>query len=193
MTFLECTFKPFKRHILRVISGSNNPIILCLSWAKCLGCIYKGQKVFLNAIHLSEEIKHPWSSLGAKDSTGDLQDNSTSRLTVPLVTSLRTSQAWRLEAPFPLWSHGMQNHSAPPASPRTESTHPKNLQTQGEASFGFLVGLLPGGATAQKKPREVCSEDFWFHLCHSRRHASCQPLQEGQYCAKGVLPDPLSF
>lgn len=41
--------------------------------------------MFLNAIHLSEEIKHPWSSLGAKDSTGSLQDN-TSRLTVSLVT-----------------------------------------------------------------------------------------------------------
>lgn len=58
--------------------------------------------MFLNAIHLSEEIKHPWSSLGAKDSTGSLQDNNTSRLTVSLVTSLRTSQAWRLEAPFSL-------------------------------------------------------------------------------------------
>lgn len=173
MTFLECTFKPFKRHILRVISGSNNPIILCLNWAKCLGCISKGQKVFLNAIHLSEEIKHPWSSLGAKDSIGGLQDNNTSRCTVPLVMSLRTSQTWRFEAPLSLWSHGMQNHSAPPDCPRTESTTPKTSANP-RGSFLWLPSCpVTGGATAQKKPREVCSEDFWFHLCPLCRHALC--------------------
>lgn len=47
MTFLQCTFKPFKPHIFRVNSGINNTIISSLSQEKFLGVSSKGRRRFL--------------------------------------------------------------------------------------------------------------------------------------------------
>lgn len=66
---IKVTFKPSERRFLRVMSGNNNPITLCICQVKSLVCVSKGQKGCLNVFHLSEETQRPWSRVGTEEST----------------------------------------------------------------------------------------------------------------------------
>lgn len=65
MTFLQCTFKPFKPHIFRVNSRINNPIISSLSQEKFLGVSSKGRRRFLMPFVYQKKL-NPLEQSGCK-------------------------------------------------------------------------------------------------------------------------------
>lgn len=120
VTFLQCTFQPFKTHIFRVKSGINNPIILCLSEVKFLGVSSKGRRHFLMPFIYQKKL-NPLEQSGCKGQPCHPSGQPWHPVTCHILEHCTDCQAWHC-FPFEL-----RTTQGPQASSETGEGQGKNL------------------------------------------------------------------
>lgn len=120
MTFLQCTFKPFKTHILRVNSGTNNPFILCLNEMKFLGVSSKGRRRFLMPFIYQKKL-NPLEQSGCKGQPCHPSGQQWHPVTCHIPEDCTDCKAWHC-FPFEL-----RTTQSPQASSETGEGQGKNL------------------------------------------------------------------